>query len=223
VTWAALAAALEPHGPLGAAVAALGRLVAWTRDLGPVAGAVVALAGLVLLTGGRRLRRPVAALGGAAVGALGAMALGPVLPELLSASGWAWLGAGLCGAASAAAPLLFPALAGCLVGGVLGARVPVGGLRWVGAAVAAAVGAALLSVGARSATALLAALAGGLAVGLGLVTLGGERALAVQVAARPLVLLGVALVLAVGGTVFQLSEERGGRGRLPDPPRLPRD
>lgn len=212
----------EVQGELGQALAALARLVGWLRGLGPLAGIALSLAGVALLTAADRLRRPTAVLGGAAVGALAARAAGALLPAALPPAGWGWVLAILCGGAAGLAPILFPVLAGALVGALLGVHVPVAGKPALGAALAAAVGGALLAVGARSVAVVLACLGGGLAVGVGLVTLAGGRELAAELAARPLVLLGVAVVAGVAGAAFQLSAERG-RDRGPEAPRLPRE
>jgi hypothetical protein len=178
--------------------------------------------GAVLLAAADRLRRPVALLGGAAVGALAAHAARAALPGALSPAGWAWVAAILCGGGAALAPAAFPALAGALAGALLGAHVPVAGKPALGAFIAAAVGAALFSVGARTVAAVLASVAGGLAVGVGLVVLAGGREIGVELATSPFVLLGIAVVLGIAGAAFQLAGEKG-RPRLPEAPRLPRE
>ncbi len=215
-------AVLDFRGELGLALAALARLVARLRGAGPLAGIALALAGVGLLAAADRLRRPVALLGGAAAGALAVMAVRSLVPGSLGGAAWPWVIAGICAAACAFAPAIFPSLTGALVGGLLGIQVPLGGKPAIGGAIAAVVGAALLAVGARSVAAVLASLAGGLALGVGLVTLAGGREIAAEVAARPLVLLGFAVVTGIAGAAFQLSGERG-RPRLPEPPRLPRE
>jgi hypothetical protein len=207
---------------LGLAVAGLSRLVGWLRGGGPFVGLLLAIAGAVLLAAADRLRRPVALLGGAAVGALAVHAARPILPGGLSPAGWAWIAAVLFGGAAAVAPVAFPALAGALAGALVGAHVPIAGRPAIGAVLAAAVGAALLSVGGRTAAAVLANLAGGLAIATGVVTLAGGRELGVELASRPMVLLGIAAVLGVAGAAFQLAGEKG-RPRLPQAPRLPRE
>lgn len=207
---------------LGMALSGLVRLIGWLRGLGPLAGLLLAMLGVTLLTSADRLRRPTAALGGAAVGALAARAAGPILPGVLSLAGWSWVLAILGGGAAGLAPAAFPALVGALVGALLGVHVPVGGHGAIGAIVAAAVGAALLSVGARTVAVILACLGGGLALGVGFLVLAGGRELAAELAARPLVLLGFATVVGVAGAAFQLSGEKG-RPRVPEAPRLPRE
>jgi hypothetical protein len=209
-------------GAIEMALSGLVRLIGWLRGLGPLAGLVLALLGVTLLTSADRLRRPTAALGGAAVGALAARAAEPVLPGVLSLAGWSWVLAIFCGGGAGLAPVAFPALTGALIGAVLGVHVPVGGHGAFGAVVAAAVGAALLSVGARTVAVVLACLGGGLALAVGFLALAGGRELAAELAARPLVLLGFATVVGVAGAAFQLSGEKG-RPRVPEAPRLPRE
>jgi hypothetical protein len=213
----------ELHDELGRALDALRALVMWLRGGGAVVGVGLAVLGAVLLAAADRLRRPVAALGGAAVGVLAARAAQPVLPEVLSPAGWAWVAAVLCGAGAALVPALFPSLVGALVGALLGLHVPVAGRPAIGAILAAGVGAALLAIGARSTAAVLASIAGGLALGAAFVTLAGGHEIGLELALRPSVLLGLAVVLGVAGAVFQLAGEKNGRARFPQPPKLPRD
>jgi hypothetical protein len=215
-------ATLELRGDIAAAMGALAQLVAWLRGMGPLVGAGLAVLGVALLAAADRLRRPVAFLGGAALGALAVTAVRSLWPGSLAGAGWPWVAAGVWGGASAAVPAIFPAMAGALVGWFLGIHVPFAGKPAVGGALAAAVGAVLLALGARRVSVVLAALAGGLALGTGLVTLAGGREMAAELAARPMVLLGFAVVAGVAGAAFQLSAERA-RERLPEPPRLPRE
>lgn len=207
---------------LGLVLSSIAGLVARLRGGGPFVGVLLVVGGAVLLAAADRLRRPVALLGGAAVGALAVHAAQPLLPGALSPAGWTWIAAVLCGGGAALAPTAFPALAGALIGALVGVRVPVAGRPAVGGFIAAGLGAALFSVGARSVAAVLASLAGGLAVGVGLVTLAGGRELGVELASRPVVLLGIAVVLGIAGAAFQLAGEKG-RPRLPEAPRLPRE
>ena len=210
------------HEQLGVFLAALARLVARLRGAGPLWGAGLAIVGVVLLVAADRLRRPVAVVAGAAVGALSVAATRAISPGSLTWVGWPWVVAGAAGAASAVGPGAFPALSGALLGALLGLHAPVAGRPALGAAVAAAVGAALLAVGGRSVAAVLASVAGGALLGVGIVTLSGGRELAAEVAARPLVLLGFAVVTGIAGAAFQLSGERA-RSRAPEAPRLPRE
>jgi hypothetical protein len=214
--------AVELRGQLELAVLALARLTAWLRSSGALAGVALVVGGLLALLAADRLRRPVAFLGGAGVGALAALSAGSSLPAAFSVTSWAWLAAAVAGVASAIAPPLFSALAGALVGAHLGSHVAVAGRPAIGTAIAAAVGAALLLVGARSAAAVLASLAGGLALGVGLLALAGGRPIAAEVAARPVVLLAFAVVTGIAGAAYQLGAGRE-RGRTPEPPRLPRE
>jgi hypothetical protein len=200
----------------------LAAVVARVRGLGPVAGGALAALGLVLLVAAERLRRPVAFLGGAAVAWMATQLLEPHLPATLSTAAWGGIAAAVAGAGCAAAPVLFPALAGALGGAVLGAHIPVGG-HALGALAGAAVGAAVLAVAARGAAVFLAAVAGGCVLGAGLLALAGGRELAVELAARPFVLLGFAVWVGVAGAAFQLSGDRARRPALPATPRLPRE
>jgi hypothetical protein len=220
---AATLSVLDFRGDLGLALGALGQLVSRVRGMGVLAGIGLVVTGVALLAAADRLRRPVAFLGGAAVGALAVMAARSVVPGALGSAAWSWVAAAVCGAVSSAAPPVFPALAGALVGALMGLHLPVAGKPVLGALLAGAVGAALLAVSARSVAAILASLTGGLALGVGLVTLAGGREIAAELASRPLVLLGFAVVTGVAGAAFQLSAERAGRERLPEPPRLPRE
>ncbi len=215
-------AVLDFRGDLDLALVALVRLVARLRGTGALGGAGLVAVGVGLLAASDRLRRPVAFLGGAAVGALAVMAIRSLAPGSLESAAWPWVAAGVCGAASAAAPPAFPALAGALVGALMGVHVPLLGRPAVGAIIAGLVGAALLAVSARSVATILASLAGGLALGIGLIALAGGREIAAELAARPMVLLGFAVVTGIAGAAFQLSGEHA-RQRLPEPPRLPRE
>jgi hypothetical protein len=205
------------------ALAGLAWLAAWARELGPFAGVALALAGVMALAAAERLRRVTALAGGAAIGALAAMAARSLVAAHagLSAGAAAGLGAGVLGATCAALPAAFPAAAGGLVGALLGVHVPVGGSAAFGAGIAALVGGLIALAGARSVAIVLASFAGGLAVVIGLVTLGGDRALASDIAARPFVMLGFALVTGIAGAAFQLGAERP-PGRA-GPPKLPED
>jgi hypothetical protein len=220
---AASLAALDFRGDLGLALAALAQLVARLRGMGVLAGIGLVVVGVALLAASDRLRRPVAFLGGGAVGALAVMAARAMVPGALESAAWGWAVAAACAVVSAAAPAAFPALTGALVGALMGLHVPVAGKPLLGGLLAAAVGAALLAMSARGVAAILASLAGGLALGIGLVTLAGGREIAAELASRPLILLGFAIVTGIAGAAFQLSGERASRGRLPEPPRLPRE
>ncbi|HVO21450.1 MAG TPA: hypothetical protein VMU15_19470 [Anaeromyxobacter sp.] len=221
MTWASLDAT-GVRGQVAAALAGLARIAAWVRAAGPVAGIVAVAGGAVALVAADRLRRSVAFLGGAGAGALAAIAAGPWLSAWLPPAGWAWLGAVLAGVASALAPPLFPALLGALVGAHLGIHAPVAGRPAVGGAIGAAVGAAILLMGARSAAAVLACLAGGVALGLGLLALAGARPPAAELAGSPVAVLCFAVVTGIAGAAYQLGGGRE-RGRNLEPPRLPRE
>jgi hypothetical protein len=69
-------------------------------------------------------------------------------------------------------------------------------------------------------TVALASFGGGLALVMGVVALAGDRALAHDVAARPFVMVGFALVVGIAGAAFQLGSSRtaarAGAPRLPE-------
>jgi hypothetical protein len=205
----------------GDALAALGRWAGWARGAGPIAGALLALAGLLALTLALRAPRPLAAAGGALVGALAGLAVrGPLALHLgLSAPAAAAAGAAVAAAACGLLPPLFPFAAGALPGALLGLHAPVGGRAALGAAVGALVAGVIALVFARPVTALVAGLAGGLVAAGGALALLGARPLGAELAARPFALLGFAIVTGIAGAAFQLAggEPRGG-SRAPGRP-----
>jgi hypothetical protein len=223
-------ATVSSRSELDVALEALGRLVAYLRGWGTLGGALLALSGLLLLTVAYRLRRPTALFCGSAVGALGAMALRGVLPGWLSAESLPWFAAAVAGLGGALWPPLFPLLAGGLLGGLLGrllgSYLSLGDSPTISVAAAACVLAVLFAVGAKRVAILLAVLFGGLALGAGLCALFPGRELAREVAARPMVLLGFAVVVGLSGAAYQLAglSGRGNeRSRKPKTPRLPRE
>jgi len=202
--------------------AGLGALAAAVLPLGAAAGAALALAGLLALTVATRWRLPFAVAGGAGVGLLAALALrgwlvahlavSPLVATLMLAA------AGALGCA--ASPGAFPFAAAALPGALLGAEVPLAGRSVLGAAAGALIaGVAGLAL-ARIVSAAFASLAGGLLLGLGLVAAFGRTPLARELAGRPAVIAGFALVLAIAGAAFQLSttrEESGARSPVSPP------
>jgi hypothetical protein len=185
-------------------VAELGRS-GWPASL------AVLLAGLVLLVVGARARRPVAVAGSAGVAAIAALWLAARLPAVKEVAPTT-LAAGSAAAAAALAavfPPIFPALAGALPVAVLVDLVSPSD-RWPEAAAAGALlGAIAGLVFARTVAALVASGAGALAFAVGvagaLAGTGAGRALA----AHPVAVLAVAVVLGVAGTAFQLSRAWG--------------
>jgi hypothetical protein len=206
---------------LGEALAALGRAAAWAHGAGPVAGALLAIVGVLALTVALRAPRPLAVAGGALVGALAGLAVrGPLALHLgLAATTSAAAGAAVAAAACGLLPPLFPFAAGALPGALLGLHAPLGGRAALGAAVGGLVAGAIALVFARPVTAIVAALAGGLAFGTGLLALLGARPLGEELASRPLALLAFALVTGIAGAAFQLARgEPRGPSRAASPP-----
>ncbi|MFT3915601.1 MAG: hypothetical protein QM704_16250 [Anaeromyxobacteraceae bacterium] len=187
-------------------LAGLGAATALVRGSGAAAAAGVALLGVVALTVAGRAERVLAGLGGAAAGALGAYAFrgGLALHLGFSASTSALAGAAMCGLLSAALPRLFPFVAAAIPAAMLGLGVPIAGRPWAGALAGAAVGGLLAAAFARSVSIVLASVGGGLLLAVGGLALLERYPLAAAAASRPVVVLGVALVLAVAGTALQL-------------------
>lgn len=203
---AVLAAA--PAERLADALGALVRLTLTARVLGGVGGIALAVAGVAALALADRFRRPAAALGCAAAGALAALAARGLLAAnlgLTSSATAAGIAALIGGAAGGLAPVTFPALAGALVGALAGVHVPLGGSAALGGAAAGLVMAALGLLFARALAAILWAAAGGLLLGLGLLTAAGPRPLAAELAGHPFALLAFAVVTAIAGAAYQLS------------------
>lgn len=190
---------------LSDAVVALGEAAATLRPLGPWAGALIAGIGLAALTIGARQRRMLALWGGAAVGALAALAVGRLVQAHLglSPSTVVWIGGAAGAALCAAFPALFPPAAGALAGAVVGGELPLSSVPGVPAAAGAAVGAIAGVASSRLVAAGFASFFGGALVVLGLSTALGGHPLAHELADRPFALAAVALVLGIAGTAFQ--------------------
>jgi len=216
---------------LAAAAARLDELdggLAWLASealgLGWPIGVALGLAGLWLFLDAVRRRHLLGAAGGAALGALAALAarqwIGSGLPL---ASVWALAAAGGAGGAvlGAAAPTVVSFAAGALPGAVLGAAVEVGGSRLAGlVAGAAALGVPAL-IAAEATRVLLAAGMGALAAGLAGLTLAsdwGARPLAQDLAAHPHLLLAWVAVLTVVGAAGWLPRPAGARRDRPVTP-----
>lgn len=208
--------------------------LAWLASLAtglslPAAG-VLAVAGAALLASGARRRRPIGALGGAAVGALLAV----------SAAGWVearWpsvprpalvaAGAGALAVLGGLWPPLFVFAAGLLPGAVLGQAVPIAEQPLLGlAAGGLALGGLALVVAEFTAVAVAAVLGAGL-LGGALLAAAGPRPEAAAMAARPFLLLAWLSVVGAAGGALQLGRSwsrggarSGGAGPLspPDPP-----
>ncbi|MBK9518925.1 MAG: hypothetical protein IPO09_16555 [Anaeromyxobacter sp.] len=186
----------------------------------PVAvGAVLAAAGIVLLVAGARWRRPMGLLGGAAVGALAALAAAPYLEARwpgLPRPALAAAGAAALAVLGVAFPPLVTFAAGALPGAVLGAAVPIAGSTAFGLlAGGLATGAVALLVADLTARAL-ASLLGAALAGAGLLALVAASAApeARELAARPFLLLAWLLVVGAAGVAAQRGRTGGaGRGR----------
>jgi hypothetical protein len=207
---------------LDEALGGLSRLASLASGLPlPTAGAL-AVAGVLLLVVGARSRRVIGAVGGAAVGALAALAAAgwvqarwPELPRPALAAG----GAAALGVLGGLWPPLFVFAAGALPGAVLGVAVPVAERPLVGLAVgAAALGGLALVAAELTAVAVAAGLGAGL-VGGALLAAAGPRPEVSALAARPFLLLAWLAVVGAAGGALQLGSAwgkgGGGRGAAP--------
>jgi hypothetical protein len=195
----------------------------------PAAGAL-ALAGAALLASGARRRRPIGMLGGAAVGALLALAAAGWVEArwpTLSRSALVAAGAAGLGVLGGLWPPLFVFAAGALPGAVLGQAVPLAEQPLLGSAAGAvALGCLALVVAELTAVAVAALLGAGL-LGGALLAAAGPRPEAAALAARPFLLLAWLAVVGAAGGALQLGRSwsrdagrRSGPGRVspPDPP-----
>lgn len=212
-------------------LAALGRLLAEApaaaarlRPLPLWALALLAAGGLAVLLAGARWRRPLALVGGAAVGFLSGTAAAGALG--LPGGIFPLLGAVVLGVAALLLPALYPFGAGALLGALLGARLPVPGHGVVAAGIGLFLAGGLALLGARLLAAATAGAVGAALVGAALV--GSSRAFPglSLLTERPVLLAGLVLVLAISGTAFQSgSAWRGGAPRprkaAPAPPGEP--
>ncbi|HVP66870.1 MAG TPA: hypothetical protein VMT17_06375 [Anaeromyxobacteraceae bacterium] len=170
----------------------------------PVAALLLAL-GLVELAAGARLRRPVAAVGGALLGALAASAFRDALEGLtgLSAATLRGVAAAVSGGLCAAYPPLFPAAAGALPFALAAGAIAPEAQRSLALGLGGAAGAAIGVVAARPVAALVAAWIGASATALGLAGL-LRGAGAPRMAAHPAAVVAAAAVLTVAGFAYQL-------------------
>ena len=168
------------------------------------AAALTGVAGLALLVAGVRLGRFLTCAGGALVGWVAGGFLAPVvrgwLPEWLPA----WIAASMLGLASLLAPGLYPLAVGALPGVLLGLRIPIGGKDWLGGLAGGLALALLASWLRRFVLAATAAVAGALLVVLALLALSHQVPALLALARRPMLLAGLAAVLAVAGAAYQL-------------------
>lgn len=202
-----------------AILSGVARLAGGAQALGLAVGAPLSLAGLVALVAGTRRRRPLAAVGLAGCGALAAVLLrGPLSAHLglgeVAAAG-ALGAAGLVGGAMAPASL--PFFLAAVPGALAGANLPLGGRAAYGAAAGALAAGLIGLLLARVVTATAAGLGGGLALALGLLACFDQAPLARELAGRPAVVVGFALVVGIAGAALQLSQAPGG-ARSPEDP-----
>lgn len=185
----------------------VGALAARAQPLGLALGAPLVLAGLAALVAGTRHRRALAVAGVAALGALAAVLLRGLLQAHLGLSPLAAVAAfAAAGAlAGALAPAALPFLAGALPGAVAGAALPLGGRSEYGAAAGALAAGIVALLLARVVAAAAAGLGGGLALGIGLLACFPRDPLARELAGRPAVVAGFALILGIAGAALQLA------------------
>lgn len=182
----------------------------------PAAGAL-ALVGALLLAAGARGRRPIGAVGGAAVGALAAQAAGGwvagrwpglPLPALVAAA------AAAMGVLGGTWPALFAFAAGAVPGAILGAAVPIAGWTLLGLLAGAAALGALAVVFAELTAVVVASVLGAGLLGGALLAAAGPRPEAAALAARPFLLLGWLAVVGAAGGALQVGRSWGqGRRR----------
>jgi hypothetical protein len=198
-------------------LAGLADLAARVLPLGLALGAPLALAGLAALVAGTRRRRPLAVLGLAAVGALAGVVLRGLLAAHLGLSAGAAV-ATLAAAGALAgglAPAALPFAVAALPGALAGAQLPLGGRAAYGAAAGALAAGIVGLLLARVVVAAAAGLGGGLALALGLLASFHGDPLARELAGRPAIVVGFALVLGIAGAALQLSA--GGATSRGDP------
>jgi hypothetical protein len=213
----ALGAALAVR--LGDAADGLAHAAGAAREAGPAVGAAAVVAGLLALTVLGRFPRVLAGVGGAAVGALAALAASGAIASAIGLSTplAPALGAALVGAAAAVLPPVYPLAVGALPGALLGVHAPIGGRAALGAAVGGLVAGLVALLFATPIGITFASLVGGLAVALGGVGILAHHPVGRELAAHPFALLAIAIVLGVAGTAFQLGR-RAPRPRALAPP-----
>ena len=192
---------------LAAAERLAARVPELARALGGGSWPAVVLAGatgLSLLVAGVRLGRLLAAAGGAFVGWLAGGLLAPAVQGWMP--GWlpAWVAAAVLGLMSFLAPEVYPIALGLVPGALLGVRMPLAGKPWVGGfSVGLALGLLALWLR-RLVLAATAALAGAVLVVASLLALSRHVPALLVLVRRPMLLAGLAALLTVAGTAFQL-------------------
>jgi hypothetical protein len=191
----------------------LPRAVAFLQSLPASAGVGLVAAGLLVLVAGARRRRPVAALGGFAAGALGGLALsGAATQARISGMSAVTAGAVAVGLLAALFPPVFPLALGAVLGGAVGAQLPLGPPA-AGAVIGALVLAGAAVAGARPLAAGLAGLCGAALAVAGALALGPAIPGAGLVARHPLVGVAVVVVLGIAGGAGQLESAWDGAAK----------
>ncbi len=194
------------------------RIPELTRAVGAGSWPAVVLAGaagLALLVAGMRLGRFLTAAGGALIGWLAGGLLAPAVHGWLPAGLPPWIAAAMLGLASFLAPNVYPVVLGLVPGVLLGLRISLAGKAWLGG-LAGGLALALLALWLRRLVlAATGALAGAVLVAASLLALARHVPALLVLARRPTLLAGLAAVLAVAGTAFQLGAgvERGRKQR----------
>ena len=207
----------------------LPRAVAFLQSLPAPAGVGLFAAGLLVLVAGARRRRPVAALGGLAAGALGGLALsGAAAQARISGISAVTASAAAVGLLAALFPGLFPLALGSVLGGAIGAQLPLGSPTG-GAVIGAIVLGCAAMIGVRPLAAGLAGLCGAALAVAGALALGPAIPGVGLVARHPLVGVALVLVLGIAGGAAQVEsawdgaakgrgKSRGNRRAKLDPP-----
>lgn len=213
-------------GPLEGVYSELPALAARLRELPSIAALALALGGTVVLLFGSRVRRPLAAVGGAAVGFL-AIAVAPswVANNVGISSGTLMA---LTASALAVLGVVFPSVflvaAGALPGAFVGATFPIHGSIWLGTAVGAILTGIAALFAARWVAAGAAALLGACLISAALLVTGNSWTVVRLLSDRPFVILAFTIVLAVAGAAFQLRDAwQEPRPRIGDDLELPQN
>jgi hypothetical protein len=193
----------------------LPELAAVLRGGGWPALAAALAAGIALLVAGARLGRLLAAAGAALMGWWVGGMLAPAVHGWVPASLPAWVAAAVLGLSALMSPVVYPVVLGLAPGALLGMHVAVAGKAWLGGLAGGIVLALLAVLLRRLVVAATAATVGAALVAAGLLALAARWPALDPLARRPILLLGLAAVLAVAGTAFQLGAgvERAGRAR----------
>ncbi len=193
---------LDPGGSLDAALQQIPALAERLRALPWPAAPALAALGLVALSVGARWRRPLAVVGGAAVGWAAGAALAPWLSREVGVSPLATraIAAGAVAALSGIVPAAFLFASGALPGAFLGSLLSAESLGlWAGLGLGGLAG---LVVG-RAVAAMAAAALGAALLTAAALALSGRYAPLRDLADRPFVLVTLAAVVAVAGAAFQ--------------------